>query len=171
MTLESLSYLSQTVAALAVVVSLVFLALQVRHATWESRHQHTEEAFEKLRAVLLEVAADPDRAQLWLSGLHDFAKLDSVGKVRFLLTAHIVLKTNESFFLAYRNGRLAHGVWEPEERHMTDFFAYAGMQTAWDIRKHYFHADFRTWVDGKITALRQNESPPDLYREGSAQAS
>ena len=54
-------------------------------------------------------------------------------------------------------------------QHMGDFFAYAGMQAAWDIRKHYFHRDFRTWAEGKITAAQQKESPPFLYREGSAQ--
>jgi len=48
----------------------------------------------------------------------------------------MVLKTNESFFLAYRNGRLIPEMYEPEELHMNDFYGYPGMQAAWDIRKH-----------------------------------
>jgi hypothetical protein len=42
MTLESMFYISQTVAAFAIVVSLLFVGLEVRHSNLESRHRTIE---------------------------------------------------------------------------------------------------------------------------------
>jgi len=170
MTLENMFYISQTVAAFAIVGSLLFLGVEMRHTSRESRHRSAEESLQKLRDLELEMAADADRAGVWLSGLHDFSALTPVNKVRFLLITHMVLKTNESFFLAFRDGRLTRDMYEPEEVHQGEFFAYPGMQAAWDIRKHYFHKAFQGWADERIAAAKKNEGKPFLYREEIAQA-
>ena len=48
-------------------------------------------------------------AAVTFSLIHDFSALTPVNKVRFLLIAHIVLKTNESFLLALcARSHLAH---------------------------------------------------------------
>jgi hypothetical protein len=168
MTLENVFYLSQTVGAFAIVGSLLFLAVEMRHASRETRHRSAEESLQKLREVELEMAADPERAGVWLSGLHDFAALSPVNKVRFLLIAHMVLKTNESFLLAFREGRLPREMYEPEEVHQGEFLAYPGMQAAWNIRRHYFHKAFQEWADGRIAAVKNHQPLPFLYREGTA---
>jgi hypothetical protein len=78
----------------------------------------------------------------------------------------MALKTAESFFLAYREGRLTRDMYETEELHQGDFFAYPGMQAAWDIRKHYFHKAFQRWADERIGVAKKNQVMPLLYREG-----
>jgi hypothetical protein len=165
MTLEHIYFVSQSVAAVAVVVSLIFLGLQVRHTNRESLHRSAEESLQKLREIELEMAADADRAGVWLSGLHDFGALSPVSKVRFLLIAHMVLKTNESFFVAFRDGRLTREMYEPEEQHMREFLGYPGIQAAWSIRRHYFHEPFQRWVEEKISAAKKEVGMPFLYRE------
>jgi hypothetical protein len=80
----------------------------------------------------------------------------------------MVLKTNESFFLAYREGRLTREMWEPEEQHQAEFFGYPGLQAAWSIRRHYFHKAFQRWADDRIAAAQKNEGAPLLYQEGTA---
>jgi hypothetical protein len=168
MTLENIFYLSQAVAGFALVGSLLFLGLEVHHRNLETRHRSTEESLQKLRDVELHMCGDADRARVWLSGLHDYAALASVDKVRFQLTAHMALKANESFFLAYQEGRLTRDVYEPEAQHQADFLAYPGFQTAWDMRKQYFSKAYREWVNEKIAAATKYEGMPSLYREESA---
>ena len=163
-------YISQTVAAFAIVGSLLFLAVEMRHTNRESLHRSAEESLQKLRDLELEMAADADRAGVWLSGLHDFSALTPVNEVRFLLIAHMVLKTNESFFLAFREGRLTPEMYEPEEAHQGEFFAYPGMQTAWEIRKHYFHKAFQKRADQRIAVGNKHPGMPLLYREGTAES-
>lgn len=168
MTLENIFYLSQAVAGFALVGSLLFLGLEVRHRNLETRHRSTEESLQKLRDVELHMCGDADRARVWLSGLHDYAALAPVDKVRFQLTAHMALKANESFFLAYQEGRLPRDVYEPEAQHQADFLAYPGFQTAWDMRKQYFSKAYRDWVGEKIAAAKKHAAVPSLYREEPA---
>ena len=169
MTLENMFYISQTVAAFALVGSLLFLALEVRHRNLESRYRSTEDSLQKLRDVELHICGDAERARVWLIGLYDYAALPPVDKVRFQLTAHMALKANESFFLAYQEGRLSRDLYEPEAQHQADFLAYPGFQTAWDMRKQYFHQAYREWVEEKIAAAKKREDVPCLYREVPAQ--
>jgi hypothetical protein len=168
MSLEHIFFISQTVSSFAIVGSLFFLGLEVHHTNREARHREAEESLQKLREMELAMAADADRARVWLAGLHDFEGLEPVDKVRFLLISHMTFKTNESFFLAFQNGRLSRELYEPEERHQAEFFAYPGLQAAWQIRKHYFHSGFQKWVAEKIAIAREIERPPFLYHEGPA---
>jgi hypothetical protein len=73
MTLENMFYISQTVAAFALVESLLFLGLEVRHRNLERRHRSSEDSLQKLRDVELHMCGDADRARVWLSGLRDYA--------------------------------------------------------------------------------------------------
>ena len=83
MTLEQLSYLSQTIAALAVVASLVYAALQFRvyaKAAQEARFATTIADLQEFRKIL---ATDADCARIYRDGLADMNSLDSVEQWRF----------------------------------------------------------------------------------------
>lgn len=104
MTLESMFYISQTVAALAIVVSLLFVGMEVRRSNRESRLRTIEEALQNYRAARLSLIDNADVARAWISGLHDFTALDPVDKVRFLLTADSFFNNVQSFFLHHLEG-------------------------------------------------------------------
>jgi hypothetical protein len=74
MSLEHIFYLSQIIAALALVASLLFVALELRNSTRESRHRAGEEAYQKFREVQLETASNADLARIWAAGVHDFSR-------------------------------------------------------------------------------------------------
>src|SRR5215468_9355514 len=83
MTLEQVSYLSQTIAAVAVVVSLIYAALQFRtyvKAAGDTRYiaaQSDIQAFQRM------IVADPDCARIFRDGLADDANLDNTERWRF----------------------------------------------------------------------------------------
>jgi len=153
MTLEELFYMSQTIAGFAIVGSLLFVGLEVHHGNRESRHRTIEEVLQNYRAVRITLTDDIDVTRLWISGLHDLAALDPVDKVRFQLITHNIFNTWESLFLLYRDGRMTREYYEPQDKNMSDFLAYPGLQSAWAVRKTYFHKDFRTMVDAKIASI------------------
>jgi hypothetical protein len=77
MTLENMFYISQTVAAFAIVVSLLFVGLEVRHSNLESRHRTIEDTLQNYRAARLSLIDNADVARVWISGLHNFTALDA----------------------------------------------------------------------------------------------
>ena len=165
MPLENMFYISQTVAAFAIVVSLLFVGMEVRHSNLESRHRTIEDALGNYRAARLSIIDNADVARVWISGLHDFTALEAAEKVRFLLTADNFFNNVQSFFLHYRDGRMPRELYEPQRAVLDDFLAYPGCQAAWDFRKKYFHVAFRTSVEEKIAAARSSRLVPTLYGE------
>jgi hypothetical protein len=150
--LEHIFYLSQIIAALALVASLLFVAIEVRNSNRESRHRAGEEAYQKFREVQLEVAGNADLARIWANGVHDFSSLEPLDRTRFLLLTHVFFKNWESVFLVHVDGRLSHELCESTESMAGDLLGYSGVQAAWSARKTYFHPEFRTHVDRRLEA-------------------
>ena len=170
MTLEDMFYISQTIAAVAIVGSLLFVAMEVRSSNQVSRHRFVEELLADYRAVRMGIADNADVARAWLSGLHDFAALDPLDKVRFSLTADMFFHSHESLYLHYRDGRMRREFYEPQRLAMTDFVSYPGLQAIWDLRKHQFHSAFRSMMDDTIATVRTSGPIPSMYGERPAQS-
>ena len=158
MSLEHIFFVSQIAAALAIVASLLFVALEVRNSTRESRHRAGEEAYQKFREVQLETAGNADLARIWDSGVRDVSSLERLDRTRFLLISHVFFKNWESIFLARRDGRLSHELGETTERMAGDLLAYPGIQSSWSLRKKYFHPAFRAHVDARIEATPSDDT-------------
>jgi hypothetical protein len=167
MTLESMFYLSQTIAAFAIVSSLLFVALEVRGSNQVSRHRIVEELLADYRAVRMGISNHPDVTRAWLTGLHDFTALDPLDKIRFSLNADLFFQTTQSLYLHYRDGRISREMFEPQQSMLVEFLGYPGLRAVWEIRKKWFHTAYRTIVDDAIATTREM---PNLYRETQAQS-
>ena len=83
MSLEQVSYFSQTIAAAAIVVSLIYAALQVRtyaKATLDARLVAAQSDLQDFRRL---IATNLDCARIYRDGLVDLSKLDSTDQWRF----------------------------------------------------------------------------------------
>ena len=83
MMLEQISLLSQTIAALAVIASLVYAALQFRlyaNAAREGRFLTAMAAIQDFQRI---IATDADCARIFRDGLDDLTKLSPVDRWRF----------------------------------------------------------------------------------------
>jgi hypothetical protein len=167
MTLEDMFYVSQMVAAVAIVLSLVFVGLEVRHSNKESRHRTVEEVLQNYRAARASIIEHADVARAWISGLHDFTSLDAADKVRFLLIADSFFNNIQSFFLHHTDGVMTREMYERERAVLDDFAGYPGLRTAWDLRKKYFQASFRASVEERIAAFRGAGGVTALYGEAA----
>ena len=171
MTLQDMFHLSQIVAALAIIGSLLFVAVEMRGSNQANRHRRIEELLEDYRGVRMQIAANADCTRAWRSGLHNYAALDPLDKVRFSLVADLFFNTHQSIYLHYRGGRMERSMYEPQRLNMTDFLRYPGLQAIWDVRKHYFTSAYQSYVDRAIATARGAGSAPNLYGESPSQFS
>ena len=170
MTLENMFYLSQTIAAFAIVGSLFFVGMEVRSSNHVNRHRIIEQLLADYRAAKTGVASDADAARAWLSGLRDFAALDPVDKVRFTLIADLFFHTHQSLYLHYRDGRMRGEFYDPARSNMIDLLGYPGLQAVWELRRQHFHSAFRSMVDDTIATVRTGGPIPNLYGEKPVQS-
>jgi hypothetical protein len=169
MTLESMFYLSQSIAAVAIVGSLLFVGLQVRHSNRDSRHRAIEEMLADYREVRTELASNADLTRVWIEGLREVPTLTLVDRVRFTILAGNFFHTQESYFLHHRDGRMPSDLYQFQLMYLEDFLGYPGLQAAWNDRKRFFTDAFRAMVEQRIAA-RAGDAVPSLYREPSAES-
>ncbi len=80
MTLEQLAYASETVAAVAVIVTLAYLAVQVRYARLASADVNRHYRAEGVTQMALACATNPGLAKLWTKTSQAESTYQAIGK-------------------------------------------------------------------------------------------
>jgi hypothetical protein len=83
MTIQDLGSLGELIAALATLVTLFYLALQIRANTVLAKAEAKRGQQSASAASSLGIAQDPDLAALFLKGLSDYHSLTAIEKTRF----------------------------------------------------------------------------------------
>jgi hypothetical protein len=82
--IQDLGSLGELIAALATILTLVYLALQIRQSTSVARSTATQEVLNSHRRIIRELLTlNPEVEAIWVRGIHSFASLDHEEKRRF----------------------------------------------------------------------------------------
>lgn len=94
MTLETMYYISQTIAVVAIIGSLIFLGIQVRRAEMAQRAASLNDVLDAYSdRVNTWVVTEPEVADIVQRGLHGLKYLNRIEKTRFgFLLSHNVLQ-------------------------------------------------------------------------------
>ena len=82
MSFEQISYLAQIVASVGVVVSLIFVGLQIRQNTAALQRNEHNSTMEQWTVIRMAIAKNRDIAELMTAGLHDERPLDAADQLR-----------------------------------------------------------------------------------------
>ena len=84
---DALGALAELAGAVGVIVSLLYLGVQIRIQNRESRLNSVSESIRHFNDVLSGIAHYPDLCSIWARGLGDFESLDPEERARF--SAHV----------------------------------------------------------------------------------
>jgi len=82
MSFEQISYLAQIVASIGVVVSLIFVGLQIRHNTGALQRNEHNSTMAQWTVIRMAIAKNRDIAELMTGGLHGERTLDAADQLR-----------------------------------------------------------------------------------------
>ena len=134
MTLNDLANLGQIIGALAVVISLIYVALQIRQNTNAVRSATAQTVHEHFAKWYHLVAADDELAQIAANGLRDYASLSEKERVRFIATFMAFLSYSQNAFLKWREGLLTSPLWMGWEHVMMNLVGAPGGKALWKER-------------------------------------
>ena len=157
---DAIGAVGEVVGAAAVVVSIVYLAVQIRQNT-----NSTKSAVESEIALTLANAAfegaDGPIPEIMFRGLGDFDKLNDEEKARFVF---YVLGWFRVWQLAYdqRNaGNLSDDSWESLTHFIASAYASPGVRRIWEVRGATFKKGFRDFVE----SLESNAGTMNLNQQ------
>ncbi len=144
MSLELLVAVAQIAGSIAVVVTVVFLAMQVRENTKVSRMTGHQMASDGWLAVAHLVAEDPEIARIYREGIKDLRSLSTDDQWRFGALMQIAFASNQNAFLF---GEHATHAKKLEDQRANWLVNQPGPRYWWPRARNLYHPDFQVYVD------------------------
>ncbi|MEJ2548822.1 MAG: hypothetical protein P8125_13595 [Gemmatimonadota bacterium] len=143
---EALGAIAELLGAAAVVVSLLYVATQVRESTRQARRDATRDLAARISDVSLAVATNPELGDLLVQGGADPAQLSRGDQARFRGLMNSLFRGLEQQFLLRQEGALDDESWLAVERLTHDFAALPGVQTYLLDRGRWYTEGFLAYV-------------------------
>ncbi len=150
MNLNDLANIGQVIGALAVVVSLIYVAAQIRQNTNAVRAATAQSLHEHFASWYHLIASDASLAELATRGLKDYASLSDTEKARFVSLFMAFLAYFQNAFLKWKQGLLAPSLWKSWEQVMMNLIGAPGGKELWKERAYLFDDEFRRHVEDDL---------------------
>lgn len=143
---DAIGAIGEIIGALAVVISLAYLASQIRIQNRESRAASVHQVIEGYRSSIAALH-DPEMADIWISGMEDFDSLAPSQRLRFVIYLTVALRSFEDAYFQWREGRLEDEIWRALLTPLVDVKSTTSFDRFWKLRRHHFRDDFADYVD------------------------
>jgi hypothetical protein len=140
--------------AIAVVVTLFYLARQIRqntHATRATSHHAITDALNELNYTL---ATNDSAAHIWQSGMKDRGALDDLQRDQYDALVRAYLHVCDTMYYQAQVGAGDHGLWQAEQRYLAIVLTTQGGSEWWQENHQSVSSDFR----GAVQAIIQHHS-------------
>jgi len=145
----------QSVLTLLLVVSVLYLALELRHNTQAIHEATAQDVVQRFHDQYPVVANNGELADLLLRAARDPEAVDVAEKFRFFAHCFSMFRAWESGYYQMQDGALDSRYWEGFELQMSKLIATTGIRVFWDTRKDWFSEGFRGYVDREAIPIAE----------------
>lgn len=160
MTIAELGSLGELLGSVAVFISLIYLAFQIRSSTETARTSTYQSVVSDFSALNQSMTSTPDLSLLFVNALEDFASLNADQKARVSQLFFMCFRNFENMYYQHRKGYLENELWLGWKRLMLTYFARPGFQSWWSIRADVYSASF-----GEFLRNEKIDKPIKSYYE------
>ena len=157
MSLEEVNHIAEIIGSIAVVASLIYVALQVRHNTAATRAAAGQAYVDGMNASVSTINTSSNLADVLHRGANGLPNLKDGEIIQFgaFLDQNFILY--EAYFLQWKAGVLDGRLWSIFGHCIADLLAQPGQQQWWETRRHWFDREFTKYIEEVIVA---GESKP-----------
>ena len=160
MTIADISSIGQALAAVATVLSLVFVGYQIRQNTRATRAAAHHSVSNSLNEINRMFAENADLTKIWVAGLQDRKQLSAEEQWRFDSICRAYMHVCETMFVQTELGSGHDGVHLAEENGIRTIMASPGSREWWDENPFGFGPEFRSYVAGLVPAQAAKINAP-----------
>ncbi|HXZ68663.1 MAG TPA: hypothetical protein VEH07_08755 [Alphaproteobacteria bacterium] len=149
------------IGALGVIISLIYLALQVRADARARKSQTLHEMAKSYSEVMASLSHHADLADIVFRANDDMSSLKDNEAMRCLMYYGQMWRTFEDAFLQYRRGHLEASFWQGYEGPLNWVAAGLAPRVTYAFFKSQgmFSAEFAALMDEKIASIPQGPGP------------
>lgn len=154
MSIIELGALGEFVGAIAVVITLIYLAVQLRQNTASVRNNSYQAWASGLSACFLTVCRNDNLSSAMNKGFQDSRNLTEDNWIQFLLWHQALLHTTESTYLMYKSGSIDESVLNHELERAAAILRFPGTRQWWESGgKAQVSAEFSAVLEKKLSEI------------------
>ena len=143
---DAIGAVGEIIGAFAVVISLIYLALQIRSQNLQAKLSATHEMFRVHRETTLMFATE-NISDTFVRANQDYSSISEAEAVQLMVLITNFFRAWEAAFLENRDGNLDKNVWEALSRDYTEPMGASSFEHIWALRKQNYDLDFQKFVD------------------------
>jgi len=147
---EAIGAAGEVFGAIAVVISVVYLAIQVRKQIEESRLSATRELHEHYQNLMDAVTRDEAMVELYSRAVQNYDKLPRGERLRMSLMFQRMFRQMEQVYLHTTKGNLDPGFFRSIDSIHLEILTYPGVRQWWVGSKGFFDDDFREHTEAVL---------------------
>ena len=144
---DAINAISQFVSSIAVVLSVLYLGIQVHRSTRIAKVAAQDTAASAVRDVTNTFMENAEMSRIWGTGLEQIESLSAEDQARFFHAIHQFLKALETIHFHYLNGLMDKQLWLGWEELLRHYITAPGAVQYWQRRSALFSARFRDYIN------------------------
>lgn len=143
---EAAGAIGEIIGAAAVVLSLIYLASQIRTQNRETRAASVHQVLHEYSAAISRLQ-EPEMADIWVAAIEDLDSLSESQRLRFVVYLMVAVRSFEDAYFQWREGRLEENIWRPLLTSLLDVKSTEAFTRFWELRRHQFRPEFAEYID------------------------
>ena len=150
MTLQDLGNVGEFIAAIATLITLVYLAIQIRQNTRAVRATAFQQVVDSFSEISLELGLNGEISEIFARADLDIASLDPVERRRHQYILLSFFRRAESVFFQSDQGTLEAQNWEGIRESVRTMLSSPGTRRFWEENASRFNSRFREFVESRL---------------------
>jgi len=164
--LQDWASIAEIVGGIAVIVSLIYVGLQVNDSTSAIRSAAASDATTAMQSWYLEMGKNRQASGVWLNAMTSPKPLPDHDEFQFLMSMHAAILGMQNSYLLSKEGTLDAEFREAVTTAIVAVKDLPGLDRFWRQRRGFFHAGFAEYVDGLLA--RKAIETLDIYKRSDA---
>ena len=147
---EAIGAIGELTGAFAVVVSLIYVGVQVRHSAGAVRSAAANDASVAMQNWYLEMGSNRQASDIWFNAMTSPEPLSTHDEFQFMMSMHAVLLGMQNSYFLSQEGTLDAEFREAITTAIVAVKDLPGMSRYWRQRRDFFHTGFAEYIDGLL---------------------
>lgn len=143
----ALSAVGEIIGAITVLVTLAYLAVQIRQNTRAVQSSATDSSINRISVLRQSLAENAELASLYLKGGNDPQQLDELEALRYRMLLHSMFLSLSNVFSQTKYTNLPTSNWESQTPIVVRMISSPGGTWFWENYRTEFESEFRDEVD------------------------
>ena len=167
--LSEWAHIAEVVGAVAIIVSLLYVSVQVKDSTRAIKSTATNDAATAMQSWYLTVGSNAQTANVFYTGMTNPDALSPEEMFQFVMITHAAFLGFQNSFLLAEQGTLDPEILKSITNTILATKDLPGYKIYWQQRGHLFNETFRKFVE-RMNAMQSDKSSSDVYKSNEIES-